>query len=279
MKTLVTKILIFSFLIALLIQGCGNTRFEENDMYIRYGNGIEEPAAILEKINGLNIYFGHQSVGFDILSGIQLWEEETGVQIQDVQSTDFANLLHVPLVHFTVGENGDPYSKIDEFVSLAGQIPVEGDAIAFFKFCYVDIQEDTDVDRLFEYYREKMLYLKESYPHIRFMASTVPVMGRQKGLKAFIKKLLGKEYTGWQSNLKRNEFNKKLLGEFQGSMPVFDLGGIEATTPDGRAVTHTYKGKDYPIMLEYYTYDLGHLSEFGSRTLAYNLLAFLAGEF
>ncbi len=91
--------------------------------------------------------------------------------------------------------------------------------------------------------------------------------------------MLGRQPTGRLDNIKREEFNNKLISEFEGLMPIFDLGDIESTLPDGSKSTYKYKGKDYPCMPDIYTYDLGHLTDLGSKTLAYNLLAFLAEEF
>ncbi|MDF1576419.1 MAG: hypothetical protein P1P86_14620 [Bacteroidales bacterium] len=250
-----------------------------NKIYVKYGGGTEFAGTYIEQVAGLKIYFGHQSVGNNIISGITQWEDETGVQLSKVESKDPALNVEISLVHFKVGSNSDPHSKIDDFVSLVAQIPDEGNPVAFFKLCYVDITPDTDVDKVYGYYKEKMLYLIEMYPNIRFMACTVPYMGLQKGMKAIAKRMLGRQSTGHLGNIKREEFNKNLLNDFQGVIPVFDLGGIESTLPDGSKATYNFKGSDYPYMPDIYTYDLGHLTELGSKTLSYNLLAFLAEEF
>ncbi len=39
-------------------------------------------------------------------------------------------------------------------------IPGDTNSVAFFKFCYVDINDSSDVEAIFEYYKEKMYYLK-----------------------------------------------------------------------------------------------------------------------
>jgi hypothetical protein len=181
------------------------------------------------------------------------------------------------LVHFRIGSNRDPHSKIDEFVKLVDQIPT-GNAIAFFKFCYVDFSENTDVDLLFEYHKEKMLYLKETYPHISFVIWTVPLSGIEKGPKAFVKKMLGRGHTGRSDNVLRQQFNMRVRTELAEVFPVFDLAGIESSSPEGLPVTYRVKGSDYSCMPDYYTYDLGHLNDFGSITVSYNLFTFLAEE-
>jgi hypothetical protein len=268
-----------SLFVALLQPGCQKNNYEMNEIYTQYGSGTKNTGEIIKKVSDLKIYFGHRSVGNDILGGIEQWENETGVQLNKVESKDFSSLGDASLVHFRVGSNTDPRSKIDEFVSLVAQIPQEANPVAFFKLCYIDIVGNTDIDPLFEYYKEKMLYLKETYPNIRFMVTTVPLMGHQKGIKAIVKKMLGRQPTGVLGNIKRDEFNQRLIREFQGIMPVFDLGGIESIRPDGTKETYSFKGNEYPYMHKNYTYDYGHLTDFGAKTLSYNLLAFLAEEF
>ena len=279
MKRFSFKVLYVFATVFVLLSGCQNNQFVGNDIYIKYGDGTENVGAIIEKVSNSKIYFGHQSVGKNILSGIQHWEEKTGLNLKKVESKDFSSVKNIPLVHFRIGSNRDPHSKIDEFVKLVDQIPAEGNPLAFFKFCYVDINENTNVDLLFEYYKEKMLYLKETYPHISFVVWTVPVTGIQKGPKALVKKMLGREHTGRTDNVVRNHFNTRIHDELSGIFPVFDLAAIESSSPEGLPVTYSLKGSDYSCMPDYYTYDLGHLNDFGAKTLSYNLLAFLAEEF
>jgi hypothetical protein len=265
--------------ILLLFAGCQRNGNDVKEIHVEYGNGTDQVGSYIQKVDGLKIYFGHQSVGYNILDGIEMWENESGVRLEKVESRDPALNAGTPLVHFRVGSNSFPRAKIDDFVNFVEQVPDEGNPVALFKFCYVDFTPETDVDSLFGYYKEKMLYLKENYPHVRLMACTVPYMGLKRGVKTQVKKVLGRPANGRLANIKRNAFNRKLLSDFPGSIPVFDLGGIESTLPDGSKATFNYDGTDYPYMPDIYTYDLGHLTELGSKTLAYNLLAFFAEEF
>lgn len=249
------------------------------EIYVKYGTGTENAREVLEKVSSQRIYFGHRSVGDNIIQGIEKWEKKTGVKLNIIETTDFNSVNDASLVHFKIGSNSDPVSKIDDFVSLVEQIPKEGNPIAFFKLCYVDVTGCTVAGPLFYYFKEKMNFLKETYPYIRFMVSTVPLMGRQRGIKAIAKKMLGRQPAGVVGNVRRSEFNDRLTKEFRGVLPVFDLGGIESTRPDGSLQTYKFNGGQYPCMYRPYTYDLGHLTDFGSMTLSYNLLAFLAQEF
>ncbi len=43
----------------------------------------EDVGALIEEVANHKIYFGHQSVGFNILDGIEQWEKETGVELRE----------------------------------------------------------------------------------------------------------------------------------------------------------------------------------------------------
>lgn len=261
-----------------MIAGCSNSDFEMNDFYKMYGNGTDDCGALMEEVSNLKVYFGHQSVGRNILEGIHAWEQETSIYLNAVESRDFKAVSDASFVHFSIGKNGDFRGKMDDFVSLVAQIPEGENPVAFFKFCYVDITSESDVNGEFEYYKEKMIYLKDNYPNIKFVVCTVPITGIQKGIRAAVKRILNKTPYGYLDNIKRQEFNERVISDFSGVMPVFNLAGLEATHPDGTIVTYSYEGDDYPCMPEFYRTDYGHLNDFGARTISYNLLAFLVEE-
>jgi hypothetical protein len=264
--------------VVLLLTGCQKESSEKNQYYEMYGSGTQDVGGFIRQVAEQKVYFGHQSVGYNIIDGVQLWEDESGIELSKAFSRDFSSVPETSFVHFKVGTNGDPRAKIDDFVTLVDQIPEQENAIAFFKFCYADFHESTDVDDLFVYFSEKMLYLKDKHTNIHFLVSTVPAMAVQKGWRASAKKVLGRAPYGYLQNIKLFEFNRKILAEFDGILPVFDLAGIEVTRPDGAMETYRHKGSDYPCMPDYYASDYGHLNDFGARTVSYNLLAFLAEE-
>ena len=264
--------------IAIIISSCNTYQPDMNEFHKMYGSDTDDVGAMIEEVAKHKIYFGHQSVGNNILSGIEQWEEETGVQLAKVETRDFSDGSNAAFVHFRVGKNGDPNSKIDDFVTLVESIPNESTSVAFFKLCYVDITGSSDVDAIFEYYKEKMLYLKDNLPNCKIMLFTVPMTGIQKGLKATAKKILSRQPAGVLENIKRNEFNERLISELSGDFKVFNLAGVETTHPDGSMETFKYKGSEYPYMPDFYTSDLGHLNDYGARIVAYNLLAFLTEE-
>jgi len=263
----------------LAVAGCTqNNHSAMNDYYKVYGSDLEDMGAALENLSTLNIYFGHQSVGFDMLSGLETWEEETGVHIKKTESRDFSSTGDASLIHFRVGENKDPYSKIEDFTTLVQQIPEDKSSMAFFKFCYIDFHKTADVDAIFAAYKEKMLALKDSTGNCQIVLCTVPVTTLQRGPKAIVKKILGKPLNHARENVKRNAFSEKIRTELGGDFPIFDLAKVESTLPDGSTETFKYQDKYYPRLPQRYTRDQGHLNPNGAKIVAYNLIAFLTEE-
>ncbi len=265
--------------LAFFLFGCNtNNQFDMNEFHKMYGRDTNDIGTLIEKVAKQNIYFGHQSVGWNILSGIEKWEEKYGVKLSMIESRDFSNAKEATFYHFAVGKNSNPKSKIDDFISLVETIPDTSEAVVFFKLCYVDIVATSDVKKLFEYYKHKMHNLNQEHPENKLVLMTVPLTGIQKGWKSMVKKILGKVPYGYLENIKRNEFNSLLKEEFSGVLPIFDLAGIESTLPDGSIETFSYERTAYPCVPDFYTSDMGHLNEYGAKVVSYNLLAFLAEE-
>lgn len=274
MNRMKINILFFGFI---LILGCSKENSSDMlDFYKMYGSENEDPASQLQRLSDRTVYFGHQSVGFNILQGIEAWSAETGVPIDIVDTRNFSEADHPALIHFGIGQNEDPNSKTDDFVSVLSEMGEDTGAIALFKFCYVDFHDESDVDPIFDYFKEKMLHLKEEYPGVIIVLCTVPYTALQKGIKAVAKKVLSMPLAGELENIKRSEFNERLISELGPEFPVFDLGKIEATKPDGTLNTYKYEGETYPAMVHQYTDDLDHPNTLGSRIIAYNMISFLA---
>ncbi|RPI44076.1 MAG: hypothetical protein EHM46_03300 [Bacteroidetes bacterium] len=270
---------IYRFLVLVtILGGCNKNDYDMNEFHRLYGTSAEDTGELVGSVSEMKIYFGHQSVGGNIISGLKQWENETGTSLNIIESRDFQDTGTSAFVHYRVGENGKPKFKIDDFVERVMGIPEEDGSVVFFKLCYVDMDGSTDADELFEYYKERMLYLKEQRPGCRLVLVTAPVTAIQKGIRATAKKILKREPTGVLENIKRNEFNERLRKEFAGVLPVFDLAELETTLPDGSTETYRYRGSEYSSMARIYTDDGGHLNDLGARMVAFNLLAFLSEQ-
>ena len=78
--------------IVLALSGCTqNTKSAMDNFYKVKGSELEDLGAALEQISSMKIYFGHQSVGYDLLSGMDQWEKETGVKIKKAETRDFSD--------------------------------------------------------------------------------------------------------------------------------------------------------------------------------------------
>ena len=235
------------------------------------------PEAALARLAEKKIFFGHQSVGANILEGIRdLARENPKIRLNILETKGEADLGNPVFAHARVGKNTDPVSKIQAFQAFVQDGIGNRVDIAFLKFCYVDFVPGTDVNEVFERYRSAMAILKNEYPGTQFVHLTVPLTQRQTGPKAWVKRLIGKPIGGLQDNVVKNRFNALIRNEFSGREPVFDLAGIESTFPDGRKCAFAVQGKSYESLAPVYTYDGGHLNEKGRRVLAEQLLIFLA---
>jgi len=237
----------------------------------------EIPAEAWHKLSQKKVYFGHQSVGYDILNGIKdIMKENPQVKLNIKtmrRTTDFTAPI---FTHSEIGKNEDPKSKTDDFVSIITQGLGGEVQIAFFKFCFVDVVTGTDVNRLFNDYKSKLATLKEKYPNVIFVHWTVPLMTVQTGPKAFIKRIIGKTLGGYSDNIKREQYNAMLRKEYGNREPVFDLAAIESTNPDGSRLSFNQNDLIGYALVPKYTSDGGHLNKKGRKIVAEQLLILLA---
>lgn len=224
------------------------------------------------------IFFGHQSVGRDILAGIRdVLSENPDIQLHLVNGNAPAAVDGPAFIEANVGQNGDPASKTREFVAAVSQGLTDPGAIAFHKYCYVDVTEETDIPQLFADYQSVMAELRSSHPELTIVHVTMPLTANgDSGLKGFAKRLLGRD--PWvMLNRKRNEFNRLLVAQYADEEPIFDLALLESTRPDGTRASFRHGTEVVYTLANEWTTDGGHLNEAGRRMVAERLLVFLAG--
>jgi len=202
------------------------------------------------------IYFGHQSVGANILQGVK----ELGVPLS--------------IKGEFLAENGDPLRKLQNFKAAVG----EGSRfdIALVKFCYVDVNAETDARALFERYRATIAELRAKNPRTVFVHATLPLTTVQTGPKALAKRLLGRAPYGTIENVRREEYNRLLRAAYAGREPIFDLARLESIAPDGSVVSVAWDGATAPAMSLAYTDDGGHLNARGRAIAAQEFVTVLA---
>jgi hypothetical protein len=226
------------------------------------------------------IFFGHQSVGYNIIDGmINILDEYNNIKLNIVETDKAAKFDGPIFAHSRVGRNTDPASKITSFINIMDSGVGNKVDIAFFKFCYVDIMLDSDPQKIFGIYSAAIDDLKERYPRIRFMHVTVPLCSApvraERKIKENIKLLFG--IPGLlEDNVNRNLYNRLLNETFSETEPVFDLAWLESVNPDGFR-SYVNKGSEKVFFLSpQYTNDGGHLKQECRKRIAEQLLIILA---
>jgi hypothetical protein len=219
--------------------------------------------AEIEQAARKRVVFGHQSVGWNILEGATRIAREQGVALNVVE-TRRPPAEGAGVFHFGVGANGDPQSKIDDYVKTVGIADFPKADVALMKLCYVDMNGATDGVAVAKSYISALEKLQQQHPATRFVAVTSPLTTVQRGPKAWVKGLMGRS-TGEKENEVRQKFNEYLRSQF-GPGRVFDIAKIES---EG-------SGTATPSLRGDLTNDGGHLNEKGQRLAGAAFLKLLA---
>ena len=238
------------------------------------------PAEYWRRLSRKKIFFGHQSVGYNIIDGIKdIMQEHPEIKLNIVETNKAADFDHPVFAHATVGTNTRPLSKITAFEQIMSDGIGDKVDIAFFKFCYIDIMDDSDPRAIFDKYADTLAQLKARYPHVQFLHVTAPVRSTprqtKRKLKHLAKALLGRPTT-LHRNAKRQQYNALLRKSYAGSEPLFDLAGAECVNPQGFMLYALKNGQQVFFMAPQYTYDSGHLNRLGRKKVAEQLLITLA---
>jgi len=268
------SLIIISIMLTIL-SGCTGDKMKTEKIVLPEINSVT--AEKWQHLSQQKIYFGHQSVGFNIIDGIgDLMKTNPQIKLNIIETKNPADLDAPVFAHSPVGENTNPKSKCEAFAEAMNNGLGEKTDIAFFKFCYIDFFPDTNVEEIFETYKNTISALRSKYPKTIFVHVTTPLTTQQTGIKALIKKIIGKPVAGYADNIIREKFNEKMRGYYKGKEPVFDLALIESTTPAGVRVGFMHKGQTGYTLAPEYTYDGGHLNEKGRKVAAEQLLILLS---
>lgn len=218
-------------------------------------------------LSSKKIFFGHQSVGFNIIYGVNdIMKEVPEIKLKIIESANKDDFKKPMFYHTRIGKNTQPITKCDDFKErIENGIGTNVD-IAFFKFCYIDITRKTDVISMFQYYFNTIEILKQKYPNVKFVHFTVPLQSKALGIKSRIKRFLKIKINADEDNIKRNEYNMLLREKYGKENTVFDLAAFEAGN-DGKN-RQSYLNSNY-------TFDGGHLNETGRKIIAKEFLLFL----
>ncbi len=231
-----------------------------------------------KKLSAKKIFFGHQSVGQNILDGVtDIMKDLPQIQLSIKEIANYREYGPEPaFFHAFLGQNTVPQSKIDDFVQyVQNGIGAEAD-IAFFKFCFIDFAKETDIKKLFSHYKSTMSELERAFPKTKFIHVTVPLVSKPSGIVDRIKIVLGRSVKDPEASMKRNVFNDMIRNEYAYSAPIFDLARVESTYPDGKRESFDVVGKIYYALIEAYTDDGAHLNDLGRKVVAAELLLLMS---
>jgi hypothetical protein len=236
------------------------------------------PAGVWERLSEKTIFFGHQSVGQNILDGIvdlAAGLPQAALEIRKIENP-LGYKAAPTLAHAWMGRNAEPDSKLDQFAEfMVNGVGGRAD-IAFFKFCYVDFNSGAISTALFQRYRKRLAEMKVAFPSTTFVHLTVPVVARPSGPKDFLKRLLGRSIKEPGAVLRRQEFNELMRQTYSGREPIFDLARVESTYSDGSRELVTIDGRPCEALVSAWTEDGGHLNAAGRRAVAARFLEYLS---
>ncbi len=268
------RLLLFIITFQLLLIGCRGESDMTEKVSLSSMNDI--PTTSWNKLSEKRIYFGHQSVGDNVIDGIKkLMETDNTVKL-NIKITKDAESFNSPVfAHSSIGENGDIDSKLADFSQNIRKGIGDKVDIAFLKLCFWDVRRKTNVDDVFNNYKKTITSLQKQYPKTVFVHLTVPLMSHSNGIVANIKRMI-KPDNGELDNIKRNELNRLIVKEYGDKEPLFDIALVESTFPDGRRAIFSKDGKNYYYLPSEYTDDGGHLNEEARKHVAEQLLITLA---
>lgn len=240
-----------------------------------YSTGVASQAQLAE-VARLRIFFGHQSVGQNIVEAIpSIYAAQDVPGPAIVQSSAPVELPGGYLQHAFIGTNGDPLSKISAFDRIMRSGVASRVEVAAMKFCYIDFNEGTDVDQVFTEYQDTIERLSEDYPNVTFMYITVPLT-TERSLVTRAKARLGlSDFNPPADNVVRERFNQKVRAEYSGTGRLFDIAAAQSSI-DGSRTLRSYDGAEYYSMETALASDLGHLNQTGATVIGSAFLGAIA---
>lgn len=234
------------------------------------------PDSDFDRFAGKRVFFGHQSVGANILDGLAAaYREHSTPAPAVIDVTGSSAGAAVPasggvIAHAFIGSNGDPAGKMRDFdarlrAGLAGHVDV-----AVMKLCYVDVTRDTDAAALFGTYRKTLDALQRDYPNVVFLHATVPLTTEPRRT-TMIKNVLKRDPGSSADNVVREAYNALIRTTYPGNR-VLDIAALESTEPQGTRVGGSRDGSPYYALYPGYASDDGHLNTGGAAKVASELV-------
>ena len=228
-----------------------------------------------QRLAGRRIFFGHQSVGQNLVDGVvDVLAADPSVRVRVVASDDARSMGDPALYHARIGRNGQPLSKLSEWERIVSAAKLDG-GITLLKFCYVDITSETDVNALLSEYDGTVRRLRAAHPALTVIHVTVPLTMDPGWLRHHAARARGLPSLR-EANVPRVRYNELLRESYGGMDPVFDLAALESVDAAGRRMAVRHEGRTVPFLHRAWTDDGGHLNRRGRWRIAQAFLATLA---
>lgn len=240
----------------------------------------------LGALTGIRVFFGHQSVGEDILNGLHDLLSAPGSPSLSIVSVANPNgPVGLPergyLLHAKVGINTRPETKCADFARLLEQYRDKVD-VAVLKYCFVDVRRSSDPEALVEAYHTELETLQKKFPSVVIIPATVPLMvssdrpdWKRKQLEVDLRRRIGFFAGNDADNIRRAAFNDRLREIYRGKL-LFDIAALESTYPDGKRAGFRKGSLIVPSLIPEYSRDGGHLNEAGRKAVASGFVKILA---
>src|SRR5689334_5438113 len=123
----------------------------------------------LAKVSRTKVFFGHQSVGMNMLSGVPGVYAARHLAAPTIERGGTRPGPDGGFVGYAfIGENEKPLLKIQDFAAQMGSGIGRQVDVAMMKLCYVDVTSNTDVGALFAAYRQAITALERDLPMVTF---------------------------------------------------------------------------------------------------------------
>src|SRR5580765_2034713 len=200
---------------AALAFACGATQAPETNVSLK--RLTEVPRSSWDRLAQRKLYFGHQSVGDNLVAGVrELLESHPVVSLRIAKLDGVPRFDGPEFLESRIGKNGDPASKTDRFAELVDGGLAEDGAVLFHKYCYGDFwdPEGPKVDEVFERYKATMRRLHEQHPGVTFVHFTIPLGAPKLAMKTRVKKMLGGTIGEYANNIRNDRFNELMRTEY-----------------------------------------------------------------
>jgi len=218
---------------------------------------VELNTAALQELVEHTIFFGHRSVGANIVElGLPAVFAQYGVEFRSRESTVVES---AGFTDYWLDQTEDPRSKLRDFDRTVRAMPPAGlPDIAFMKLGFVDVSATTDTAALFADYQSLMNDLEADFPDVLFVHVTISVHGWQP-----------------EDNAAIEQFNTRMRSAYADSGRFFDLAAAVSTCSGESRSALTDDGVRYFSICPDYTADGGHLNQRGAYAAATALLRLL----